>query len=65
MPKCACERYGHFDVLVNNAGIGPIPRFDALQVEEWDAVSERLPFDMACAMGVCLESIHHHPGGGR
>lgn len=34
----ACERLGRLDVMINNAGIGPISRFDALQVEDWDAM---------------------------
>ena len=34
----AVESGGRLDVIVNNAGIGPISRFDALRVEDWDAM---------------------------
>lgn len=34
----AIEQGGKLDVIVNNAGIGPISRFDALRVEDWDAM---------------------------
>lgn len=34
----AIELGGKLDVMVNNAGIGPISRFDALRVDDWDAM---------------------------
>ena len=34
----AVEQGGKLDVIVNNAGIGPTSRFDALRVEDWDAM---------------------------
>lgn len=34
----AIEHFGQLDVMVNCAGIGPISRFDALDVDGWDAM---------------------------
>ena len=36
--QCAAERFGRLDVLVGNAGIGPISPLDDLRVSEWEAM---------------------------
>lgn len=34
----AVERFDRLDVIVNNAGIGPLSRFDGLCVDDWEAM---------------------------
>ena len=34
--KLACDRYGKLDVLMSNAGVGPISPLDELRVHDWE-----------------------------
>ena len=34
--QLACDRYGKLDVLIGNAGVGPISPLDELRVEDWE-----------------------------
>jgi NADP-dependent 3-hydroxy acid dehydrogenase YdfG len=36
--NAGCERFGKLDVLISNAGIGPISLLDELRVEDWEAM---------------------------
>jgi NADP-dependent 3-hydroxy acid dehydrogenase YdfG len=38
MVELSCQRYGKLDVLISNAGIGPISLLDDLRVEDWEAM---------------------------
>ena len=49
--KLACDRYGKLDVLVNNAGIGPISPLDELRVEDWEDMID------VNIKGVCTVSL--------
>lgn len=36
LAQAALERFGRIDVLINNAGVMPLSRLDALKVDEWE-----------------------------
>jgi NADP-dependent 3-hydroxy acid dehydrogenase YdfG len=60
----AVERHGRLDVLVNNAGIGPISRLDALRVADWeDMIDINLKgvlYGIAAALPVFAEQRSGH-----
>lgn len=36
--KQSCDHFGRLDVIVNNAGVAPLSRIDAVDVEGWEAM---------------------------
>ena len=60
----ARERHGKLDVLVSNAGAGPLSRFDDLKVDEWDMMIDvnlrGVLHGIAAALPIFREQSHGH-----
>lgn len=59
----ACERFGGLDVIVNNAGIGPLSRFDALKVEDWEAMIDVNLKGALYGIAAALSALQRQDGG--
>lgn len=59
----ARERYGRLDVLVANAGIGPISPLDDLRVQDWDAMVDVNFKGVLHGIAAALPVFREHGGG--
>lgn len=59
----AVETFGRLDVIINNAGVGPISRFDALKVDDWDLMIDVNLRGMLYGLAAALPVFERQQGG--
>lgn len=64
--RAAFEKFGHIDVLFNNAGIfGPSAPIDEIALSDWTEVMQININGMFIAAQLAFERMRKQPGGGR
>ncbi|GHF18585.1 oxidoreductase [Streptomyces spiralis] len=59
----AVERHGRIDVIVNNAGVMPLSRLDALLVDEWDRMIDVNVRGLLYGIAAALPHFQREGGG--
>lgn len=62
MMTSVADRYGHINILVNNAGVNYVGDFDKVTDDHWNLI---LDTDLKGVFICCQEVIPHMPPGGR
>jgi hypothetical protein len=64
LTELACDRYGQLDVLISNAGIGPISWLSDVRIDDWEAMADinlkGLLYGIAAALPTALHAARSY-----